>query len=233
MHIGLIGGIGVAATVLYYQRLTTAAAALGVPLQLTLVHADVHQLIRNNLADDRATQARIFADLTQRLKGAGCDFVALTSLGAHYCVEEFAQISPLPIVSGVTLLDGHFAAQGLKRVGLLGTRVVMRTRLYGQLHQTEAVALDAEIEVLGQLYQDIAVAGRCSANQRAQLVAAGAKMVQDQQAEAIVLAGTDLNLAFDEQETGYRVIDAVDVHVALLAELAAGSRSLEDVAIKI
>jgi aspartate racemase len=45
-------------------------------------------------------------------------------------------------------------------------------------------------------------------------------------AEAIVLAGTDLNLAFDGQETGYPVIDALDVHVALLADLAAGRASL-------
>ena len=29
MHIGLIGGIGVAATVVYYQRLSAAMAALG------------------------------------------------------------------------------------------------------------------------------------------------------------------------------------------------------------
>jgi hypothetical protein len=36
----------------------------------------------------------------------------------------------------------------------------------------------------------------------------------------IVLAGTDLNLAFDGQQPGYAVIDALDVHVDLLAELA-------------
>lgn len=33
-------------------------------------------------------------------------------------------------------------------------------------------------------------------------------------AEAIVLAGTDLNLAFDGQNPGYLVIDALDVHLA-------------------
>ena len=43
----------------------------------------------------------------------------------------------------------------------------------------------------------------------------------------IVLAGTDLGLAFDGQKTSYRVIDALDVHVAVLADLASGSRSLD------
>lgn len=31
-------------------------------------------------------------------------------------------------------------------------------------------------------------------------------MVEEQGAEAIVLAGTDLNLTFDSQQPGYRVI---------------------------
>ena len=55
-------------------------------------------------------------------------------------------------------------------------------------------------------------------------------MVEDQGADAIVLAGTDLNLAFDGQDPGYRVIDALDVHVRLLADLATGAATLSDVA---
>ena len=151
---------------------------------------------------------------------------ALTSLGAHFCFAELEAISPLPLVSGVAPLDGHFAARGIRRVGLLGTRVVMRTRLYGQLVRTEAVALDDEIETLGQTYQDVAVAGACSPSQRKLFLNAGRRMIEDHGAEAIVLAGTDLNLAFDGQEPGYPVIDALDVHVDLLARLASGETDL-------
>jgi aspartate racemase len=228
MHIGLIGGIGVAATVVYYQRLTAAAAALGLPkLELTIVHGEIHELIRNNLADRRAEQAEAFLPLVTRLKDAGCDCAALSSLGAHFCFDELAALSPLPLVSAVTPLDAYFVEQGIKRVGLLGTRVVMRTRLYGQLACTEALALDDEIEILGQAYQDVAVAGACSAAQRELFLDAGRRMTAAG-ADAIVLAGTDLNLAFDGQDPGYRVIDALDVHVALLADLAAGRKSLRD-----
>ncbi|MBP6774065.1 MAG: hypothetical protein KA154_13785, partial [Gemmatimonadaceae bacterium] len=66
------------------------------------------------------------------------------------------------------------------------------------------------------------VTGVCTDAQRDALFAAGRRMVEEQGAEAIVLAGTDLGLAFDGRETGYRVIDALDVHVSLLADLAAG-----------
>ena len=230
MHIGLIGGIGVAATIVYYQRLTAAVDRLGGKLDLTISHGDIQTLIRNNLADDRAPQAKIFARQIDNLKGAGCDCVALTSLGAHYCVEEMNALSSLPVISGVAPLDEYFAAQGIRRVGLLGTRVVMRTRLFGQLHKTSAVALDAEIDILGQTYQEMAVSGSCTAGQRDQMLDAARRMVEEMGAEAIVLAGTDLNLAFDNQAPGYTVIDALDVHVSVLADLAAGRCSLDEVA---
>ena len=226
MHIGLIGGIGVAATVVYYQRLTAAVERMGGKLDLTIVHADVHELIRTNLADDRATQAQTYAKLLHRLKAAGCDCAAITSLGGHFCFEETVAISPLPLVSAVAPLDDYFAAEGLKTVGLLGTRVVMRTRLYGQLSKTRAVALDDETDAIGQTYQDIAVAGQCTASQRGYFLDAGRRMVEHLGAEAIILAGTDLNLAFDGQSPGYRVIDALDVHVDLLARLATGQATL-------
>lgn len=225
MHIGLIGGIGVAATVLYYQRLAAAAERMGVRLDLTIEHGDIHELIRNNLADDRQAQAEVYARMIDRLKGAGCDCAAITSLGGHFCFEETRALSSLPLVSGVAPLDEAFAAEGLKRVGLLGTQVVMRTRLYGQLSRTEAVALDGEIDSIGRTYQDIAVAGACTEAQRALLLDAGRRMVEDLGAEAIVLAGTDLNLAFDGRDPGYRVIDAVDVHVGVLADIAADRRA--------
>jgi aspartate racemase len=229
MHIGLIGGIGPAATVSYYQRLCARMRQLEAPLELTIVQADVDTLIRNNLADRREAQAAIYAALIDRLKAAGAECVGITSLGGHFCFDETVRISSLPLVSAVTPLDDHFAGEGVSRVGLLGTRVVMRTRLYGQLRRTSAVACDDDLERLGQLYQEMAVSGVCTDAQRATFVAAGRRMVEEQGAEAIVLAGTDLNLAFDgRSDPGYRVIDALDVHVALLAELASGRKSLRD-----
>ena len=227
MHIGLIGGIGVAATVVYYQRLTAEIARRGGTVELTIAHTpDINVLIRNNLADRRVEQAAEYAPLIDRLKAAGCDCAAITSLGGHFCFEETKAISSLPLVSAVEPLDDYFVAEGVGRVGLLGTRVVMRTRLYGQLARTEAVALEGEIDTLGQAYQDMAVAGQCTKAQRDLFLDAGRRMVRDHGAEAIVLAGTDLNLAFDGQDPGYPVIDALDVHVARLADLATGRATL-------
>lgn len=226
MHIGLIGGIGPAATIVYYDRLTRRVREAGARLELTIVQADVYDLIANVNADRREVQAAIYAALIGRLAAAGADVAAITSLGGHFCFDETKAISPLPLVSAVEPLDAHFAAAGLRRVGLLGTEVVMRTRLYGQLVRTEAVAPAGDLVALGRVYQDMATSGQCTDEQRATMLGAGRRMVEEQGAEAVVLAGTDLNLAFDGQEPGYPVIDALDVHVAALADLATGARSL-------
>ncbi len=220
MHIGLIGGIGVAATVVYYQRLTTAMAARGKPLELTIVHGDIAELIDNNLNWRPEAQAQSYARLIERLQVAGAQYAAITSLGGHFCFAETEALSPLPLVSGIAPLSSHFKGEGLRRVGILGTANLMRTRLFGGLSGVEAVVPDQDLDALGQVYQDVAVSGTCTDAQREVFFAAGREMVRTQGAEAVILAGTDLNLAFDGHDPGYRVIDALDVHVAELADLA-------------
>jgi len=226
MHIGLIGGIGVAATLVYYKRLTAAVAAKGLPLDLTIVHADAPTLISNTLADNRDAQAQIFAHLIDRLKAAGCHCAAITSLGGHFCYAETAALSSLPLVSGVAPLDTYFREHGLETIGLLGTRVVTETRLYGQLHHTTAVVPDTDLAEVGQTYLDIAQIGQCTPEQRAFFFEEGRKMMTKQGAQAVILAGTDLGLAFDGFDPGYPVIDALNVHVDLLARLATGEAAL-------
>ncbi len=229
MHIGLIGGIGVSATLVYYKRLTDAIKARGQTADLTIVHADAPTLVHNNINDHRDAQAAVFAPLLHRLKDAGADCATITSLGGHFCFAETLARSPLPLVSAVTPLDAHFVAHGIERVGLLGTQVVMRTRLYGQLAKTDAVIIEDEIETLGQSYQDMAVAGVATDADRERFLDAGERLVRDHGADAVVLAGTDLGLVFDDATPAYPVIDALDVHVALLADLVTGVIDLADV----
>lgn len=226
MHLGLIGGIGPAATIVYYQKLTSAMRAIGQPLELTIVNADANVLVKNNLADDRAAQAQVYAGLIDRLKAAGADCAVITSLGGHFCIEETAPLSVLPLVSAVTPLDEYFVTQGIKSIGLLGTAVVMRTKLYGQLEQTKAIA-PQDIAGTGQAYIDMALAGTCSDAQRAYFFERGQSLM-DAGADAVVLAGTDMNLAYDGRDVGYPVIDALDIHVDLLVKLATGQAKLAD-----
>lgn len=227
MHIGLIGGIGVAATLVYYQRLTAAVAAMDAQLECTIVHAQVNDLVQNNVNDLRDAQAAVYAPLIDRLKAAGADCAAITSLGGHFCFDETVARASLPLVSAVRPLDAHFVGRGIGAVGILGTRVVQRTGFYGALTRTRPVFLEDEVDRVGQTYQDMAIAGTCTEDDRAYFFGAGARLMAAG-AEAVVLGGTDLGLAFDGFDPGYPVIDALDIHVDVLARLAAGQARLED-----
>jgi len=220
MHIGLIGGIGPAATVEYYQRLVAGFRGLGKPLELTIAHADVNTLAANAGADDRAAQARVYANHLEQLKGAGADVGSITSLGGHFCYAETQAISPLPLISAVTPVDGYCAAQGLGCVGLMGTRQVTTSGLYGQMPTTRTLA-PADPDAVHEAYVQSALSGLCTEDQRALFFAAGQEMM-DRGAQAVVLAGTDLGLAFYGYEPGFRVVDALQVHVDHLIALATG-----------
>ena len=226
MHIGLIGGIGPAATIAYYQRLTDAMRARKEPLELTIVNTEASTLLANDLAGNADAQARIYSVLIERLKQAGADCATITSLGGHFCFDETVPLSSLPLVSAVAPLDAEFVARGLKTVGLIGTGVVMRTRLYGQLERTTAV-VPQDIDHVGATYTDMALAGSCTDAQRSFFIDEGRKLAEAG-AQAVVLAGTDLNLAFDGQDVGYEVIDALDIHVDVLVALATGRATLSD-----
>jgi aspartate racemase len=220
MHIGLIGGIGPAATVAYYQRLVARVRDGGSTLELTIVQADITALIERGRVDDRDGQARAYARHIDQLRGAGAACAAITSLGGHFCFPETLALASLPLVSGIAPIEDHLAAAGIRRVGVLGTEALMRSRLFGGLTRVEAIAPAGDLAALGRLYQDVAVRGTCTNEQRAALFAAGREMVTERGAEAVVLAGTDLGLAFDGFDPGYPVVDGLDLHVARLADLA-------------
>ena len=133
MHIGLIGGIGPKATSFYYQRIVQLIGASAKPLSLTIVHTDIGLLAKNMANGDAHAQASEYLRVTDQLVGAGADSVAITSLGGAFCSEQFARISPLPIMDGPTAMATHLQQAGVARVGILGTTAVMGSRLYGKL----------------------------------------------------------------------------------------------------
>ena len=166
MHIGLIGGIGPAATEFYYRALVKLYAQADRRLELTIANADARELVRHLEAGESTAQAAIFAGYIDRLKAGGCTAVALTSMGAHFCIKDLAPISNLPLISGLTALEEYFSTIGTERVGVLGTRAVMESRLYG-LSTVEVVSLPAdELQAAHAHYIAMAVSGIATHEQR-------------------------------------------------------------------
>jgi aspartate racemase len=123
MHIGLIGGIGPAATEFYYRGLFDRHAKSGTRLELTIANAEVRDLSQNLANRDARKQAEIFVVLIAGLKAAGAQAAAVTSMGGHFCIGELLPISPLPILNGIPEVDTAVRRRKFKTVGIIGTRM--------------------------------------------------------------------------------------------------------------
>mgnify|MGYP006147969551 FL=1 len=217
MHIGMIGGIGPAATEFYYHNLVKSYKSANELLELTIVHAELSDLIGNIVSNSPDKQAEIFRKLALRLQAAGAETIAITSIAGHFCIPEFERISPLPIVNAIPALESELARRGLQRVGILGNRISMETKLFGGISSTEIVVpLGQELDAVHDEYMKMATTGKVDSRQRELLFTIGKGLCEKQGAEAVVLAGTDLFLAFDGHDSGFTVLDCALVHIDAL-----------------
>jgi len=220
MHIGLIGGIGPAATDLYYRGVIDAMKARGQVLDATIVHADAPTLVRNFEARQPEAQAEIFLRLADRLVGAGAKALAITSIGGHFCIEPFRKRCPLPIIDMIAEMDRAMAERGLKRVGLIGTDTVMATRFYGGIRAAEVLVPEPDdIARVHRNYVNMALAARVTEDQRQVFFAAGRDLAA-RGAEVLLLGGTDFFLAFDGHEPGFATLDCAGIHIEAIAREA-------------
>ena len=223
MHIGLIGGIGPAATDFYYQRLISTFTRNNTALELTIVHADTATLLSNLARNDAAAQIAIYTRLTNRLVSAAAECVGVTSIAGHFCIDDFKAISPLPVVDMIAEVSRAIETRGLKRIGIIGTRTVMETRFYGRIASAEIVPpSEPDLDDVHQAYISMAASGFVTEHQRTVFNTVSHRLLENQGAEAIMLGGTDLALAFNEQTVEFPLVDCAGIHADAIARFAMG-----------
>ena len=147
--------------------------------------------------------------------------VAVTSLGGHFCIKELEALSALPIINAIPILDAYFGELGIQRIGLLGTKSVMESKLYGGISSVEVVIpKKGEIEKVHRSYINVAISGAANDEQVAFFKHAGSKLYKEQGADVVVLGGTDLFLAFYKKEYNYVVIDSTQIHIDAIARIS-------------
>lgn len=221
--LGLIGGLGVGAAVYYYQELARAHEARGIPLQFLLVHADMHRVFRHVQAGDPVHLAQYLAELIGRLQAGGADISAVAAVAPHLCVHELIAISPLPLVSLLEPLREEIRASGFRRVALFGTRSTMETGLFGELKDVELLTPKPdEVEYVHNVYLQLALNGRGTEEQHRGLTTLAHTLCERDGADAIILAGTDLALLFNESNTDFPHIDCSRLHIRSIMSSLSG-----------
>ncbi|MEH6593019.1 MAG: aspartate/glutamate racemase family protein [Halioglobus sp.] len=223
MHIGLIGGIGPAATDYYYRHLIEKFSSRKKALELTIVHADTPTLLQNLEYNDVAAQVKIYKRLTQRLVSAGAECVVVTSVAGHFCIDAFKQESPLPVIDIIVEVDHAIKVRELARVGILGTRTVMETQFYSGISSAELISpTEGALNDVHSAYISMAASGDVTRDQRAVFDSNCEWLIREEKVEAIMLGGTDLALVYKEGQTKFPIVDCAAIHVESIVRYAIG-----------
>lgn len=226
MHIGMIVGIGPAATDYYYRYLISAMAKTGCDLQLTMAHADTPTLLRHQTQNNQAAQVALYLQLAERLKRCGVERIAVTSIAGHFCIEAFKKVSPVPVIDLLDTVKAEIQRLGYKKVGLLGTRVVMESHFYGVLEGVEVIPPTTELLEVHNAYVSMASLGIATEQHREVFMRASKVLTKELGCESVMLAGTDLALVFNSKsDLGFPVFDCAEVHAAAIAQCAMRSFS--------
>jgi aspartate racemase len=219
--LGLVGGLGVGATIHYYEKLATAHAAQGRRLDIVIVHAETSRVFEYIQADDRDGLAEYLTRYIRRLKAAGAEVTTIPAVAPHFCVRKLTAISPLPVLNIFEPLAQELAAREVQRVAVFGTRFVMESALFGEVSGVEIMKLQPEeVDYIHNTYVELARTGQGSGEQHGKLTALAHTILKRGGLDAIILAGTDFALLFKENNTDFPYIDCAALHLkAILHEL--------------
>src|SRR6201996_1787540 len=128
--VGIVGGLGVGATVDYYRRITAACKARGVVPDLVFVHADIDRIFGFVREGRLNALADYLASFIERLGRAGAEAAALPALTPHICVAELRPRIDLPLIDIVDVIGAELRARKLNRIALFGTTFSMEGSLW-------------------------------------------------------------------------------------------------------
>ena len=219
--VGIVGGLGVGATVHYYEKIAAACKARDVVPDLVITHADVdhgQSLVREGKLE---ALAAYLADFIARMARAGATAAAIPAVTPHICIRQLTPLLEIPLINIVDVLAAELRARKITRVALMGSVFTVQGSLWGQLAGVEiAKPQPDEIAFIGQAYQRI-LDGRTDPTDADGLRRIAADLQRREGVQTILLAGTDLAVMFDEATAGFPCLDVARLHVdAIVQRLA-------------
>jgi aspartate racemase len=221
--VGIVGGLGVGATVHYYETITAACKARGVVPDLVIAHADVDYgqgLIRDGKLGELATY---LAGFITRLADAGAKTAVLPAVTPHICIKELAPLLAIPLINIVEVLAAELRRRKTARIALMGSVFTVQGSLWGQLPDIEIVKPQPdEITFIGQTYQRI-LDGKTKPSDADDLRRIARDLQRRDGVELVLLAGTDLAVMFDEASAGFPCLDVARLHIDAVVERLASN----------
>ncbi|GAB5993248.1 aspartate/glutamate racemase family protein [Aeromonas enteropelogenes] len=227
--IGLLGGMSWESTVSYYQALNRGIKArLGGlhSARVLLSSVDFAEIERLQHAGDWPATARLLAEAARNVQAGGADFLLIGTNTMHKVAPEIEAAIDIPLLHIADATAHRLLADGVKKVGLLGTRFTMEQDFYKGRLQTRfglevLVPPEPQRERVHRIIYDELCLGQIREPSRAEylaiiegLAAAGA--------EAVILGCTEIALLVGEAKAAVPLYDTTAIHAEAAVTLALG-----------
>jgi aspartate racemase len=223
--IGVIGGMGPAATADFLTRLVVAVgAARDADHPRIFVDCNPHVPDRNDArAGQGAAPGDVLAAMAQGLVVQGAEVLAMPCNAAHGWADSIIAATPAHFVSMIDAAVAAAVAHGATRVGIMAVGATLDARLYqDRLAAAGIASLECDRAVVQPLVTAIK-AGDTGPAVHAALAAEAARLAAAG-ADAVIAACTEIPLALGATDVPVVFIDATAALVA--ATLAAANQGL-------
>ena len=226
--LGMIGGMSPESTVLYYQIINREVnRRLGGNNSANIVMHSV------NFAEIAALQAQgnwqlagvLLADSAQKLAQMGAEGLVLATNTMHKVADVIQAAVAIPLLHVVDATAAAIHAQGLDKVGLLGTRFTMSDGFYTQRMRELGIATmlpneAQQAEIHRVIFEELCCNRFTDTAKRyyQQVV----EDLQAQGAQGVILGCTEIGLLLQAQDCALPVWDSAVIHAMAAVEWILG-----------
>lgn len=218
--LGMLGGMSWESTQLYYQQINQGIRQhLGglhsAPILLYSVDFARIKILQHQ--EDWAACADILGNIAVRLEEAGAKGLVICTNTMHKVADQIASRIHIPILHIADATGQQLSADGIRRVGLLGTRFTMEQDFYRQ-RLIDRFGLDVIIPTeedrarVHQVIYDELCQGLIRPESRQQYQEVIARLAA-QGAQAVILGCTEITLLIQPEHTAIPVYDTTALHV--------------------
>ncbi len=225
--IGLIGGMSWESSAQYYKIINQAVRDRIHPLENAkslMFTVNFHEIERLQQAGAWEEAGKILADAALRLEAGGADCIVLCTNTMHKLANFITDAVGIPMLHIADATAKAVVAQGIKRIGLLGTGFTMEHEFYkGRLEQNFGLEVitpakpDRDI-VHGIIYNELC-AGMVNPSSKLEYIRIMQNLVQAG-AEGIILGCTEIMLLVGQADSSVPVFDTTTLHALAAVDFA-------------